>query len=207
MSITTPTARFRLAACLLALCLSGCISYTLDRLPPAGSLPAPIDPDRRPTATYSVRSATGSGYQIPGRGSPAWGLRDPAREFADALSDSGQFRSIEPVAPDSKADLQLEVVLTVDANDVILLASAVTLFIIPTWRTVDFELVAEARASDGRWKRYALSDAARDINWLPLLLGMSFAPWGSAYAEVRENLYDTLLLQLHDDGFLAPVRS
>jgi hypothetical protein len=200
-----PRVLLRFAACLLASALPGCISYTLDRLPPAGELPAPIDPARRPSASYAVRSSTGSGYQVPGKGSPAWGLRDPANEFADALRDSGQFRSVEPASPDTQVDLQLEVVLTVDANDMLLAASALTLFVIPTWRTVNFELVAEARASDGRWKRYELSDAARDINWLPLILGMSFAPWGSAYFEVRKNLYDTLLLRLHEDGLLAPA--
>lgn len=194
-----------LAAALAALALPGCISYTLDRLPPAGELPAPIDPARRPTVSYTVRTATGSDYQVSGEGGGAWGLRSGVNEVATLLASSGQFRTVEEAKPETHADLHLEIVLVVDTNDVILIAGACTFFVIPTWRTVDFSLVVEARAADGRWKRYDLSDAARDINWLPLILGMSFAPWGTAYAEVRENLYRTLLLRLAEDGFLAPV--
>ena len=194
-----------LLATLLALALPGCISYGLDRLPPAGELPAPLDPPLRPSVSYTVSPSVGSDYQISGGGGGEWGLRDAADELANALTISGQFRSVEPAADGVKTDLTLDVALVVDANDVILAASAVTLFIIPTWRTVTFDLVAEARASDGRWKRYRLSDAARDINWLPFILGMSFAPWGGAYADVRDNLYATLLQHLHEDGFLGPA--
>lgn len=208
-AMCTPRLRRRLAlaACLAALTLPGCISYALDRVPPADPLPAPIDPTRRPTVSYSIHSTVGSDYQFSGSSSAEWGLRDASNEFSNALTLSGQFRTVEPIKEDAHADLELEVVLTVDANDVILVASTVTLFIIPTWRTVTFDLTVEARAADGRWQRYELSDGARDIQWLPLILGMSFAPWGSAYAGVRENLYQTLLLQLHADGFLNPVNA
>ena len=186
--------------------LSGCISYGLDRLPPAVGLPAPIAPERRPSVAYAIHSATGSDYQFAIRGE-VWGLRDASAELGNALTTSGQFRSVVALVEgtQSDADLDLDVVLVVDANDVIMAASACLLFVIPTWRTVTFDLVAEARAKDGRWRRYELSDAARDINWLPLVLGMSFAPWGGAYSEVRDNLYATLLQRLHEDGFLAPV--
>ena len=194
-----------LGGLVLGLVLPGCISYGLDRLPPADGLPAPLDPPLRPSVSYSVSPSVGSDYQISGAGGGEWGLRDAAGELANALTLSGQFRSVEVAAPDVDTDLTLDVALVVDANDVILAASALTLFIIPTWRTVTFDLVAEARASDGRWKRYHLSDAARDINWLPFILGMSFAPWGGAYADVRDNLYATLLQQLYEDGFLGPV--
>jgi len=193
-----------LLASLLGFALPGCISYGLDYLPPAGELPAPIDPPSRPSVSYSVSPSAGSDYQISGRGAGEWGLRNAADELATALNMSGQFRSVELAGADVKTDLQLDVALVVDANDVILAASAITLFIIPTWRTVTFDLVAEVRASDGRWKRYHLTDAARDINWLPFILGMSFAPWGGAYAGVRDNLYATLLQQMHEDGFLGP---
>jgi hypothetical protein len=210
MTRTPSLVRFALAAGLLAPSLPGCISYALDRLPPAGELPAPIDPPHRPSVSYTVRSSTGSDYQFSfGNHSDGnhseWGLRDASNEFGNALSLSGQFRSVEPTTPESKADLQLDAVLVVDANDVIMVASACLLFVIPTWRTVTFDLVVEARAADGRWKRYELTDQARDINWLPFILGMSFAPWGGAYAGVRDNLYSTLLQRLHEDGFLAPV--
>jgi hypothetical protein len=197
------TARLALAAALAALALPGCISYALDRLPPAGALPAPVDPAHRPSVSYAIRSTTGSDYQISFGSHGEWGLRDASNEFANALSLSGQFRSVEPTAPETHADLALDAVLVCDTNDVIMVASACLLFVIPTWRTVDFDLVVEARAADGRWKRYELKDAARDIHWLPLVLGMSFAPWGGAYAGVRENLYATLLQRLHEDGFLA----
>ncbi|HZM01184.1 MAG TPA: hypothetical protein VFD43_13135, partial [Planctomycetota bacterium] len=111
----------------------------------------------------------------------------------------------EAAAARPPADLQLDFVLLVDANDMIVFASGFTLFVIPSWRTVDFHLIVEARAADGRWKRYELSDSARDWHWLPLILGMSFAPWGSAYSDITQNLYRTLLVRLHEDGFLAPV--
>jgi len=197
--------RLLLLAALLGPALPGCISYGLDYLPPAGELPAPLDPPLRPSVAYSVSPSVGSDYQVSGRGGGEFGLRDAAGELASALTLSGQFRSVEPASADVKTDLALDVSLVVDANDVILAASALTLFIIPTWRTVTFDLVAEVRAADGRWKRYHLTDAARDINWLPFILGMSFAPWGGAYADVRDNLYATLLQQLREDGFLGPA--
>jgi hypothetical protein len=59
------------------------------------------------------------------------------------------------------------------------------------------------RASDGRWQRYRFADSARDVHWLPLLLVMSWWPWGEVYRDVRVNLYDHLLEALQRDGFLA----
>jgi hypothetical protein len=171
-------------------------------------LPVELDPQRRPTVAYSARAIGGTDFQARDGGSPLV-IGSLAPELSDALVASGQFRTVTPLSADAPsgepADLQLDFVLVVDANDVILLASACTFFLIPTWRTVEFELVVEARARDGRWKRYVLTDAARDLHWLPLLLGMSFAPWGSAYSGVTANLYRTLLVRLHEDGFLAPV--
>ena len=63
---------------------------------------------------------------------------------------------------------------------------------------------ALARCGWFRTVQEARDDVRGDVHWLPLLRGMSFAPWGDACADVRENLYETLLDRLHADGFLQP---
>jgi hypothetical protein len=42
-------------------------------------------------------------------------------------------------------------------------------------------------------------------NWLPMILVMSFRPWGEAYGEVRTNLFQTLVQRLQEDGMLRPA--
>ncbi|MHC5212692.1 MAG: hypothetical protein ACYTG2_18420 [Planctomycetota bacterium] len=103
------------------------------------------------------------------------------------------------------AELHLECVLTVRTNDFVLLASGVTMFAVPTWRRTTYELIAEAQRADGTWKRYVYADATRDIHWLPILLVMSFRPWGEAYGDLRRNMYRTLVADMHADGLLQPV--
>jgi|GEM_PF-3761975 len=197
--------RFAPALCAGLLALGpGCISYTLDRLPRADDLPPPPAPTERPTVSYTVRMVSGSTFEGDSPEFPEFSPGRLEQEFPAELARCGWFRTVQDNKEGVTADLQLDVVLVSRGNDVLLLASAMLFFIIPTWRTVEFDLTAEVRAADGRWKRYQLQDASRDVHWLPLLLVMSFAPWGDAYAEVRENLYRTLLVQLHADGFLQP---
>jgi hypothetical protein len=184
----------------------GCISYAVHRIPHAEALPAPPAPDQRPTVSYSVRMVPGSELQGTSGEFPEVSTGRLAQEFPAALARCGWFRTVQEAKDGVATDVSLDAVLVVRGNDVVMIASAMLAFIIPTWRTVEFDLTVEARAADGRWQRYHLQDAARDVHWLPLLLGMSFAPWGDAYADVRENLYRTLLAQLHADGFLqAPA--
>jgi hypothetical protein len=185
--------------------LPGCISYSLDRLEPAAPLPHPPAPDQRPTVSFSTRHASSSWLETETGGFPELSPGRLRQEFGASLARSGWLRVLDEAPGSAGADLHLDVVLHVRANDTILLASAMLAFVIPTWRTVEFDLVVEAQHADGRWKRYQLHDAARDIHWLPLLLGMSFAPWGEAYGDVRDNQYRTLLAALHADGLLVPA--
>ncbi len=212
-------------ALLVALALlGGCISYRLDRLPAADPLPTPPAPDQRVSVDLLVRMLPGTDLQSASGDFPELLPVDPDAELSGVLTRTGWFREVRlredlprrkggdeaqdgdgdaaEVAP-APADLELDVVLTTRANGVVMLASACLLFIVPTWRTVDFELVAEARARDGRWQRYRFADSARDVHWIPLLLVMSWWPWGESYRDVRVNLYDNLLLELQRDGFLA----
>jgi hypothetical protein len=224
MSTHLPTARLpRTILLLSALALSGgCISYRLDLLPAAGPLPAPPAPDQRVSVDLLVRMLPGTDLQSASGDFPELLPVDPDAELSGVLTRTGWFREVRLRADPSRrkggdkeqdgdgaaaeaapADLELDVVLTTRANGMVMLASACLLFIVPTWRTVDFELVAEARARDGRWQRYRFADSARDVHWIPLLLVMSWWPWGESYRDVRVNLYDHLLLELQRDGFLA----
>jgi hypothetical protein len=213
----TATCGVRIASIgLLAACMSGCMSYRLDRLPRVDGLPAPPPPERRVAATYSIRTLSGSDYQFSAAEAQPWGLPQARRELAGGLAATGWFRSVD--ATDDAADrdgaddpggpeagLHLDCVLRVRTNDVVLVAATMTLFVIPTWRTTTYELTVEARRPDGRWTRYQLDDATRDVHWLPLVLVMSFRPWGEAYGEVRANLYRTLVQRLQADGMLGPT--
>ena len=189
---------------LLGACLAtGCISYTLDRIPKVGQLPEPRPPAERPSVTWRLASVSGSDFQANSPEMPSFGMNKLSDEFGGSLLRTGLFRRVDEADDKRKADLQLEVVMTISANDTLIFASACTLFVIPTWRTVQFDLSVEARHADGRWQRYHFEDEVRDVHWLPLILGMSFAPWGDAYNKVRQNLYDTLLVHLAQDGFLV----
>jgi hypothetical protein len=226
MSLRLPTSRLPRTALLAAMALlpGGCISYRLDLLPAAVPLPAPPAPGQRVSVDLLVRMLPGTDLQSASGDFPELLPVDPDVELAGVLTRTGWFREVrlreEPsrkgngateqgaagdgdAAKPAPADLELDVVLTTRANGVVMLASASLLFIVPTWRTVDFELVAEARARDGRWQRYRFADSARDVHWIPLLLVMSWWPWGESYRDVRVNLYDHLLLELQRDGFLA----
>jgi hypothetical protein len=190
---------------LLCLGLTGCMSYRLELLPPVADLPAPSPPEQRVTTSYSMLTLAGSDYQFTNTETQPWGKRSAGNDLAGVLTATGLFRSVEAAGENVTADLHLDCVLTVRANDIVLVAATITLFVIPTWRTTTYELTVEARRMDGTWKRYTLVDATRDIHWLPMLLVMSFRPWGEAYAEVRTNLYRTLVQRLHEDGMLRPV--
>ncbi|MBM3984747.1 MAG: hypothetical protein FJ296_03500 [Planctomycetes bacterium] len=200
----------------------GCISYPLDLLPAAGPLPAPPAPDQRVSVDLMVRMLPGTDLQSASGDFPELLPVDPDAELSGVLTRTGWFREVrlredpprtkggdkeqdgdDDTAKPAPADLELDVVLTTRANGVVMLASACLLFVIPTWRTVEFELVAEVRARDGRWQRYSYADSARDVHWIPLLLVMSWWPWGESYRDLRVNLYDHLLLDLQRDGFLA----
>jgi hypothetical protein len=194
--------RLFVALLLIVVAPTACISYAVERLPVA-SLPSPPPPDDRPSLTYTIRPVSSLGMNGTSGGFPDFNPERLNEEIPAVLSATGWFRSVEPAAEGVQGDLQLDIVLQSSGNDMIMVASACLLFIIPTWRTVTFDLTAEVRATDGRWKRYQYEDEARDIYWLPLVLGMSFAPWGQVYPELRENMVRTLVLDLHADGFLV----
>jgi hypothetical protein len=202
--ITCPLRRAALAV-LLSLGLAGCISYRLDLLAPVESLPPPPPPEQRVAATYSMQTLAGSDYQFTTVESLPWGRKFAGKDLGSVLTATGWFRTVLPAGEGVTGDLHLDCVLSVQANDIVLVAATLTLFVIPTWRTTSYELTVEARRSDGTWKRYVLADATRDIHWLPMILVMSFRPWGEAYGEVRTNLFQTLVQRLQEDGMLRPA--
>jgi hypothetical protein len=190
---------------LLLLALPGCISYRLDRLAVVDTLPSPPPPDQRPSLTYDIRLRPGSDFQTMAQDSKEMGFVDMSNELAGTLAESGWFASVTPLDEGGEhGDVHIDVQLTVTANDAILVAAGLTLFVIPTWRTVTFDMAAEVQTADGRWRRFGFVDAARDVYWLPILLGMSFAPWGGVYVDIRENLYRNLVAGMHAEGLMAP---
>jgi hypothetical protein len=207
------SARVRVLASVLALGLAlaaavglpGCISYRLDELPPAPPLPEPAITDQRPSLLFTVTAVMGADLADSGNTFPEMDLTTPADEMSAMLQRSGYFRSVQPAAEDRTGDVRINAVLSVDGNDVVVLVSMCTLTLIPMWRTVTWELTAEVRGPDGHTHRYTMQDSARDIFWLPIILGMSMRPWGEAYGEVRDNMFRTLLARMHADGLLAPV--
>jgi hypothetical protein len=187
---------------LLVAGLPGCMTWRLDLLPEIAALPEPPPPEERPTLFCDVHSVPGD------RQGPIDEILDvtvgaDADTIAADFVRSGFFRSVTTKPAGEPADLQLDIVLTASGNDIIPIVSACMLYVIPTWRTVTFDLTAEVRARDGRWQRYNFVDAARDVNWLPLVLIMSFNPWGEDYPDVRSNMIRHLVMQMRTDGFLA----
>lgn len=78
-----------------------------------------------------------------------------------------------------------------------------SLFIIPSWREVRVEIIAQVQSGVSQ-KSYQLDDSMSITNWLPFAVAMPFLPTSSEQEiAMSQNLYRTLLLQIARDGFFG----
>lgn len=122
-------------------------------------------------------------------------------ELLTVLNESNYFSSINNKREHS--DIRLDVVLTNSGNPAALVPAVITglsYFLIPSWATDDFNLVAKVKRKDGYKKEYILSDSTTLVQWLPLIVVYPFKSM-SVIPEVRKNMYKKVLENMQQDGF------
>ncbi|HYX36075.1 MAG TPA: hypothetical protein VE954_23480 [Oligoflexus sp.] len=83
--------------------------------------------------------------------------------------------------------------------------SSVTVYLIPSWITLDARIEAQVQGRNLR-RMYQLSDSVVLTQWLPLIVAEPSQDHLPLRAQdiLLENVFKTLLLKMKEDGFLAP---
>ena len=77
--------------------------------------------------------------------------------------------------------------------------------IIPFWSTIGETYKADIITKNGNKKSYEYNDEATLVIWLPMIL---FFPFANPFTiELEKNLYNNLILNIKEDGFLSPDKS
>lgn len=182
----------------MSLSLSGCAIFRANDLPEVGTLPAPSAATPKPAAGYAFSTSIAMGSKRP--------QHENARaaqeaEFVAVLRESGYFARVEK---GSGKDMNIAVEL-LETGDPAAMAGAVitglSLYTIPSWATIDFEVVCKVTTTDGRSREYKLKDTATLVQWLPMLVVFPFKSF-SEIEDLRKNLYKNLIVKMRQDGLL-----
>lgn len=79
--------------------------------------------------------------------------------------------------------------------------SAGTLYVIPTWRTLETRISVDVK-KNMNLKSYDIKDHMTLVNWLPLIVGFPFANPNTAENETILNVFLTLLSNMKKDNIL-----
>lgn len=183
---------------LTMLILSGCAVFDGGKVPETELTSSDTDNVNKPTISYSslAKGGLSSVKEL-----PEAGQNIIAEELVSELEASEYFSSISK--DDKKADIQLEVKLTNSGDPAAIVPAVITglsLFIIPSWATDNFNLVATAERKDGLKKEYVLADSTKIVQWLPMIFVFPFNNF-SVIPDVRKNMYRKVLADMKDDGF------
>lgn len=128
-------------------------------------------------------------------------------ELLTVLVSSDYFGSISQ--DDPSADISMDVTLTNTANPLAMIPAVITglsLYLIPSWATDNFEVVAKVKRQDGFTKEYTLIDSTTLVQWLPMVFAFPANNF-SQIPEVRKNMYRKLLSDMQKDGFFSNYES
>lgn len=95
----------------------------------------------------------------------------------------------------------LYVTVAKDYNPFAIVPSVITgatLYIIPSWLTVDLKVNAQVKYRD-RVYRYKQKGSATLVQWLPMIFVMPAAPPGSAQPAVVKHMYQTIGHRFYED--------
>lgn len=177
---------------------TGCISFPKNQLPIA-DLPKPSEEDKKPTVTYSFTS----GFDwIEKREHNQMVNDELAKEFAEVLKETGYFGAIDRAGD---GDLNMRVRLVIKDNPLAIIPATITgftLFIIPSWTTTHYHITVVVQDGNKKEFNYQLSDAVKNIAWLPLVVAMPFMYPKNVTKEIRKNIWRNLILKMQADGLL-----
>jgi len=206
---------------LLMVCSSlflGCIAFKGNELEPAESL-ASVDDGvgLKPTASITwERRYVFRGKEDENLGSPGGELLEIDQvELLDVLRESGAFSKVyaasDFLTPEEQAAIDLAMTVSLvrlDSEAAVIAAeflSRLTLMTIPFWQTRSYRVDVRAETTDGEVYEYQLEDSMTDAFWLPLaVISPFFTPSHRLAAEIRKNIYRTLLVRMKRDGLLTP---
>lgn len=177
--------------------LSGCAVFSGDQIPPT-SLVELDGQVHKPSLSYSSKALGGlSGpEQLPEAANSII-----EGEFLSVVESSNYFGRLSKNDPE--ADIRVDVTLTNKGNPVALIPAIITgasLYIIPSWATDEFEVIAYVERKDGLKKQYKMEDSATLVQWLPMMFAFPFNNF-SVVPEVRKNMYKKVLFDMERDGF------
>lgn len=187
-----------LSLLIASLSLSGCAIFRANDLPEVGSLPAPSATTPKPAAGYAFATNVAMGDKRP-QHENARAIQEA--EFVAVLRESGYFATVEK---GSGKDMNIAVELLETGDPAALVGAFITglsLYTIPSWATIDFEVACKVTTTDGRSREYKLKDTATMVQWLPMLVVFPFKPF-SEIEDLRKNLYKSLIIKMRQDGLL-----
>jgi hypothetical protein len=192
---------FKIVVFALTFSASGCAIFEAGNVPKT-TLAAPADLSvPKPTLSYSIVAMTG-GLSSNKESSDSV-KEDIEEDFHSVLQESAIFEGIS--GADEPSDIDLDFVLTGNSNAASLIPALITglsFYTVPSWATIDYELVATAKSSDGLVRQYAVSDSYKLVQWLPMLFVYPFKSF-QVVNDLRKNMVAKVLTDMGKDGFFS----
>jgi len=80
--------------------------------------------------------------------------------------------------------------------------SGFSMLTIPGGASDNYTLTATASTSSGRSRKYVLDDGVTTVFWLPMIFAMPFSHPAKVVPEVQENMFETLVERMAQDGVI-----
>lgn len=182
----------------LMIAISGCAVYDGGKVPKTTLSAYDDNGSVKPTLSYSSTAMGGLSSE---KELPESSQSIIEGEFLSVLEAAGYFGRISK--QDDFADITIDVTLTNSGNPAAMIPAFITglsLYIIPSWVTDNYDLVANVERKDGFKKKYVLADSVTLVQWLPMIFvyptkNLSVIP------KVRKNMYKKVLFDMKRDGF------
>jgi len=184
----------------LMLTISGCAVFDGGKVPKTTLSTYEGDGASKPTLSYSSLAMGGLSSVTK---LPETSQSIIAGELLAVLESSDYFGRISK--QDEFADISIDITLTNTGSPAAMIPAVITgltLYIIPSWATDDFVLVAKVEREDGLKKVYTLADSTTLVQWLPMAFVFPVKNF-SVVPEVRKNMYKKMLFDMKKDGFFA----
>lgn len=188
----------RVLVVVLVAVMSGCAVFDNGNVPKTALMSYEGNAASKPTVSYS---STAMGGMSSAKKLPEAGQSIIEGEFLSVLEESNYFGRISK--QDGSADITIEITLTNSGNPAAMVPAFITglsLYIIPSWATEKFDLVAKAESQSGLSKEYVLADSATLVQWLPMIFAFPANNF-SVVPEIRKNMYRKVLSDMKKDGF------
>ncbi len=194
----------KILAVVLMVSITGCAVFDGGKVPKTTLSAYEHQGVPKPTVSYS--SIAMGGLSSPEK-LPEAGQDIIEGELLSVLESSNYFSRISKV--DESADINIEVELTNTGSPAAMIPAIITglsLYMIPSWATDDFEIVAKVKRRDGFQKEYIMADSTTIVQWLPMIFVFPVKNF-SVIPDVRKNMYRKVLSDMKEDGFFLHEKS